>query len=134
MVGPGIGGLLIAVTGIAAVVSSFLLASRKPPRDYPRRTLLAWTAGAAPLALMVFAPSFWLLLPLGAVYGFFSTAAGIGSSREFMIWLFVLGGTLPVLLTLVTLRWVDLRGLGAKGAHQPETQKTPEHAEPVVPV
>ncbi|MFF3402176.1 MFS transporter [Streptomyces sp. NPDC002659] len=166
-------GLLIAVTGIAAVVSSFLLASRKPPRDYPRRMLLAWTAGAAPLALMVFAPSFWLLLPLGAVYGFFSTAGnvywstlvqtsvpssvrgrvisidwlgslalvpvsaalvGIGSSREFMIGLFVLGGTLPVVLTLVTLRWVDLRGLGAKGAQQPETQKTPEHSEPVVPV
>jgi MFS family permease len=145
-------GTLIAVTGIAAVVGSLVLASRKPPRDYPRRMLLAWTAGAAPLALMVFVPSFWMLLPLGAMYGFFSTVgnvywstlvqtsvpsavrgrvisidwlgslalvplsavlAGLSPDRGFMVWLFVLGGVLPVLLTLATVRWVDLRALGA---------------------
>ncbi|MET8220125.1 MFS transporter [Streptomyces hirsutus] len=162
-------GLLVAVTGVAAVVSSFVLAARKPPADYARRMLLAWTIGAAPLALMVFSPSLWLLLPLGAVYGFFSTAgnvywstlvqtsvpnavrgrvisidwlgslalvplsaalAGVGSSREFMVWVFVLGGTLPVLLTLITLRWVDLRGLGTKQAPDTASQALVEQAEP----
>ncbi|GGU26819.1 MFS transporter [Streptomyces lavendofoliae] len=147
-------GTLIAVTGIAAVVGSLVLASRKPPRDYPRRMLLAWTAGAAPLALMVFVPSFWMLLPLGAMYGFFSTVgnvywstlvqtsvpnavrgrvisidwlgslalvplsavlAGLSPDRDFMVWLFVLGGVLPVLLTLATVRWVDLRALRPDG-------------------
>ncbi|GAA1405794.1 MFS transporter [Kitasatospora putterlickiae] len=140
-------GLLIAVTGVAAVVASFLVGSRTPPRDYPRWMLLAWTAGAAPLALMVFLPSFWLLLPLGAVYGFCSTVgnvywstlvqssvpsavrgrvisidwlgslalvplsallAGVSAGRAFTVWLFVLGGVVPVLLTLATLRWVVL--------------------------
>ncbi|SPF07298.1 MFS transporter [Streptomyces sp. MA5143a] len=165
-------GLLVAVTGVAAVVSSFVLAARKPPADYARRMLLAWTIGAAPLALMVFSPSLWLLLPLGAVYGFFSTAgnvywstlvqtsvpnavrgrvisidwlgslalvplsaalAGIGSSQQYTLWVFVLGGTLPVLLTLITLRWVDLRGLGTK--HTPHTTPhTPaEHTQPATP-
>ncbi|WP_406398601.1 MFS transporter [Streptomyces sp. NBC_00879] len=157
--GPRDYGMLIATTGIAAVVASFLIGSRKPPRDYPRWMLLAWTAGAAPLALMVFVPSFWILLPLGAMYGFFSTVgnvywstlvqtsvpnavrgrvisidwlgslalvplsavlAGVSTNRTFVVWLFVLGGVLPVLLTLFTLRWVDLRVL--------RTDASPEEA------
>ncbi|MFF8832185.1 MFS transporter [Streptomyces sp. NPDC015131] len=164
-------GTLIAVTGIAAVVASMLLASHRPPRDYPRRMLLAWTAGAAPLALMVFVPSFWMLLPLGAMYGFFSTVgnvywstlvqtsvpsavrgrvisidwlgslalvplsavlAGLSPDRSFVIWLFVLGGVLPVLLTLATVRWVDLRSLGAEdkpAEQQPAEQREQEQEE-----
>ncbi|MER5640318.1 MFS transporter [Kitasatospora sp. NPDC002227] len=147
-------GLLIGVTGVAAVIASVLLGARKPPRDYARWMLLAWTAGAAPLALMVFAPSFWVLLPMGVAYGFFSTVgnvfwatlvqtsvpsavrgriisidwlgslalvplsavlAGVGTGREFVVCLFVLGGTLPVLMTLLTLRWVDLSALRPPG-------------------
>ncbi|MFI9308384.1 MFS transporter [Streptomyces triculaminicus] len=143
-------GTLLAVFGISAMAGSLFLASRRPPRHYPLWMLLAWTAGAAPLALMVFVPSFWMLLPLAAVYGVFSSMgnvywstlvqtrvpaavrgrvfsidwlgslalvpvsmalAGIGSGREFVVWFFVLGGTLPILLTLLTLRYVDLRAL-----------------------
>ncbi|MGA5100064.1 MFS transporter [Streptomyces lavendulocolor] len=165
-------GTLIAVTGIAAVVGSLVLASRKPPRDYPRRMLLAWTAGAAPLALMVFVPSFWMLLPLGAMYGFFSTVgnvywstlvqtsvpsavrgrvisidwlgslalvplsavlAGLSPDRGFMVWLFVLGGVLPVLLTLATLRWVDLRALGAGGPAAAAATAPVDGGTPAVP-
>ncbi|MFE2111041.1 MFS transporter [Kitasatospora sp. NPDC059463] len=156
-------GLLIAVTGIAAVVASFLVGSRTPPRTYPRWMLLAWTAGAAPLALMVFLPSFWMLLPLGAVYGFCSTVgnvywstlvqssvpsavrgrvisidwlgslalvplsallAGVSAGRAFTVWLFVLGGVLPVLLTLATLRWVVLPGSAAATAQQTHDDDT----------
>ncbi|MEU6817082.1 MFS transporter [Streptomyces sp. NPDC046860] len=146
-------GLLVAVTGVAAVAASLMLGARKPPRDYARRMLLAWTAGAASLALIVFVPSFWLLLPLAVVYGFFSTVgnvywstlvqtvpsavrgrvisvdwlgslalvplsaviAGVGSGRAFVVTVFVLGGTLPVLMTLATLRWVDLKALRPPG-------------------
>ncbi|MCS0600441.1 MFS transporter [Streptomyces sp. LP11] len=146
-------GLLIAVTGIAAVVASIVLGARKPPENYARWMLLAWTAGAAPLAVMVFVPSFWLLLPMAVMYGCFSTVgnvywstliqtvpsavrgrvisidwlgslalvplsaviAGVGSGRVFVVVLFVLGGTLPVLMTLATLRWVDLSALRPPG-------------------
>ncbi|WP_369366885.1 MFS transporter [Streptomyces sp. CG4] len=147
-------GLLIAVTGVAAVVASLVLGARQAPRDYARKMLLAWTVGAAPLALMVFVPAFWMLLPMAAVYGYFSTVgnvywstliqtsvpsavrgrvisidwlgslalvplsavlAGVGSGRAFVAALFVLGGTLPVLLTLATLRWVDLTALKPPG-------------------
>lgn len=162
-------GLLIAVTGIAAVVASVVLGARKPPKDYARWMLLAWTAGAAPLALMVFVPSFWMLLPMAVMYGFCSTVgnvywstliqtvpstvrgrvisidwlgslalvplsaviAGVGTGRAFVVTLFVLGGTLPVLMTLVTLRWVDLNALRPPGesAEQPEQPASPEGLE-----
>ncbi|MFD4523003.1 MFS transporter [Streptomyces sp. NPDC058470] len=164
--GPRDYGMLIATTGIAAVVASFLIGSRKLPRDYPRWMLLAWTAGAAPLALMVFVPSFWILLPMGAMYGFFSTVgnvywstlvqtsvpnavrgrvisidwlgslalvplsavlAGVSTNHTFVVWLFVLGGVLPVLLTLFTLRWVDLRVLRTDAS--PEEAVQPAAAE-----
>lgn len=166
-------GMLIAVTGIAAVVGSFVVGSRKPPENYPRWMLLAWTAGAAPLALMVFLPSFWMLLPLGVMYGFFSTVgnvywstlvqtsvpnavrgrvisidwlgslalvplsavlAGISPGRGFTVGLFVIGGVLPVLLTLGTLRWVDLRGLGAQApAQAPEAEAPAARAPEATP-
>ncbi|MFH8567280.1 MFS transporter [Streptomyces sp. NPDC017993] len=164
-------GLLIAVTGIAAVVASVVLGARKPPKDYARWMLLAWTAGAAPLALMVFVPSFWLLLPMAAVYGFCSTVgnvywstliqtvpsrvrgrvisidwlgslalvplsaviAGVGTGRAFMVTLFVLGGTLPVLFTLATLRWVDLSLLRPPGeAVEKSEEPAPAEREPQV--
>lgn len=166
-------GLLIAVTGIAAVVASVVLGARKVPRDYARRMLLAWTAGAAPLALMVFVPAFWMLLPMAALYGFFSTVgnvywstliqtsvpsavrgrvisvdwlgslalvplsaviAGVGTGRAFMVVVFVLGGTLPVLMTLATLRWVDLNALRPPGetVEQPAAPAAPQALEPEV--
>ncbi|MGW2414883.1 MFS transporter [Streptomyces tubercidicus] len=146
-------GLFIAVTGVAAVVASVVLGARKLPKNYARWMLLAWTAGAAPLAVMVFVPSFWLLLPMAVMYGCFSTVgnvywstliqtvpsavrgrvisidwlgslalvplsaviAGVGSGGAFVVTLFVLGGTLPVLMTLATLRWVDLSALRPPG-------------------
>lgn len=44
----------------------------------------------------------------------------MSTNRTFVVWLFVLGGVLPVLLTLFTLRWVDLRVL--------RTDASPEEA------
>lgn len=165
--GPREYGLLLSVIGACALLASLMLAAHKPPENYPLRMLIAWTISAAPLAFMAFVPTFWLLLPLGAVYGFFSTVgnvywftlvqtlvpnevrgrvisidwlgslalvplsialAGLGSSREFVIWLFVLGGTIPVLLTLITLPYVDFRALGLAVA--PGTARRVEDRDP----
>jgi hypothetical protein len=111
------------------------------------RMLLAWMVGGMSLAPMVFAPSFWYLLPLMAVYGFFSTIgnvywftliqtrvpdevrgrvisvdwlgslslvpasaalAGASASPGYATTLFVLGGTLLMVCTIVLLARVRL--------------------------
>ncbi|ADG96584.1 major facilitator superfamily MFS_1 [Segniliparus rotundus DSM 44985] len=70
-------GILIAASGVTAILASLYIGSRALPPNYPRRMLLAWMAGAVPLAAMVFVPSFWWLLPLMGVYGFFSTIGNV---------------------------------------------------------
>jgi MFS transporter, DHA3 family, tetracycline resistance protein len=140
-------GLLVSAAGATAILASIFIASRSLPAKYPRRMLLAWMAGGMSLAPMVFAPSFWYLLPLMGVYGFFSTIgnvywftliqtrvpdevrgrvisvdwlgslslvpasaalAGASASPGYATTLFVLGGTLPIVCTIVLLARVRL--------------------------
>jgi MFS transporter, DHA3 family, tetracycline resistance protein len=140
-------GLLVSTAGATAILASMFIASRSLPARYPRRMLLAWMAGAVSLAPMVFSTSFWYLLPLMGVYGFFSTIgnvywstliqtrvpdevrgrvisvdwlgslalvpasaalAGMSASPGYVTALFLLGGTLPVLCTILLLARVHL--------------------------
>jgi MFS transporter, DHA3 family, tetracycline resistance protein len=140
-------GMLVSATGATAILASIFIASRSLPAKYPRRMLLAWMVGGMSLAPMVFAPSFWYLLPLMAVYGFFSTIgnvywftliqtrvpdevrgrvisvdwlgslslvpasaalAGASASPGYATTLFVLGGTLLMVCTIVLLARVRL--------------------------
>jgi MFS family permease len=150
-------GMLVAAAGATAVLASMFIASRSLPARYPRRMLLAWMVGAMSLAPMVFSPSFWYLLPLMGVYGFFSTIgnvywstliqthvpdevrgrvisvdwlgslalvpasaaiAGVSSSPGYATTVFVVGGTLPVVCTLVLLARIRFpqESATAKGA------------------
>jgi MFS transporter, DHA3 family, tetracycline resistance protein len=140
-------GLLVSAAGVTAILASMFAASRSLPAKYPRRMLLAWMVGAMSLTPMIFSRSFWYLLPLMGVYGFFSTIgnvywstlihihvpdevrgrvisvdwlgslalvpasaalAGVSSSPGYATILFVVGGTLPVVCTVVLLARVRL--------------------------
>jgi MFS transporter, DHA3 family, tetracycline resistance protein len=159
-------GLLVSAAGATAVLASMVIASRSLPAKYPRRMLLAWMVGAMSLTPMIFSPSFWCLLPLMGVYGFFSTIgnvywstliqthvpdevrgrvisvdwlgslalvpasaaiAGASASPGYATTLFLLGGTLPVVCTLVLLARVRLPQdpATAKAPHVEDTAGSP---------